>query len=69
MSPSSLLVAISALLPSRSLPGDLAAAFGGGKQRMYLIPSLQLVVVRLGTNSQGFSDVEFLSLLLRGKTG
>ncbi len=50
------------------LPGDLVAAFRGGKQRLYLIPSLKLVVVRQGSNSQGFSEVEFLSLLLRGKS-
>jgi CubicO group peptidase (beta-lactamase class C family) len=50
------------------LPGDLAAAFGGGKQRLFVIPSLRLVVVRQGSQSRGFSDVEFLSLLLRGKS-
>ena len=50
------------------LPGDLVAACGAGKQRLYVIPSLKLVVVRQGTLSQGFSDTEFLSLLLRGKT-
>ncbi|HEX4143196.1 MAG TPA: serine hydrolase [Pirellulales bacterium] len=50
------------------LPGDLVAAFGGGKQRLYLIPSFKLVIVRQGSQSQGFSEVEFLSLLLRGKS-
>ena len=48
------------------LPGDLVAAFGGGKQRLYVIPSMKLVIVRLGSNSHGFSEVEFLSRLLRG---
>jgi len=50
------------------LPGDLVAACGAGKQRLYVIPSLKLVVVRQGSLSQGFSDLEFLSLLLRGKS-
>jgi CubicO group peptidase (beta-lactamase class C family) len=46
------------------LPADLVAACGAGKQRLYVIPSLQLVVVRQGTLSRGFSDLEFLGLLL-----
>jgi hypothetical protein len=50
------------------LPADLVAACGAGKQRLYVIPSLKLVVVRQGALSQGFSDLEFLSLLLRGKS-
>jgi hypothetical protein len=50
------------------LPTDLVTAFGGGKQRIYVIPPLKLVVVRLGSNSDGFSDAEFLSLLLRGRS-
>ena len=50
------------------LPGDLVAACGAGKQRLYVIPSLKLVVVRQGSLSQGFSDLEFLGLLLRGKS-
>ena len=49
------------------LPGDLVAACGAGKQRLYVIPSAKLVVVRMGSLAQGFSDAEFLSLLLRGK--
>ncbi len=49
------------------LPADLVAACGAGKQRLYVIPSLKLVVVRQGTLSPGFADIEFLSQLLRGK--
>jgi hypothetical protein len=49
------------------LPEDLVAACGAGKQRLYVVPSLKLVVARQGGLSQGFSDLEFLSLLLRGK--
>jgi len=50
------------------LPADLVAACGAGKQRLYVIPSLKLVIVRQGGLSRGFSDLEFLSLLLRGKS-
>lgn len=48
------------------LPADLVAACGAGKQRLYVIPSRKLVIVRQGILSQKFSDDEFLSLLLRG---
>jgi CubicO group peptidase (beta-lactamase class C family) len=50
------------------LPNDLVAACGAGKQRLYVIPSLKVVIVRQGGLSQGFSDIEFLSLLLRGES-
>lgn len=56
------------LANSDALPNDLVAACGAGKQRLYVIPSRKLVVVRQGSLSQEFSDVEFLSLLLRGKS-
>jgi CubicO group peptidase (beta-lactamase class C family) len=49
------------------LPHDLAAAFGGGKQRLFVIPSLKLVIVRQGKGTKEFTDTEFLSLLLRGR--
>lgn len=48
------------------LPADLVAARGAGKQRLYVIPSRKLVIVRLGALGTNFSDIEFLSLLLRG---
>ena len=44
-------------------------AAGAGKQRLYVIPSQKLVVVRqasLGA-SRTFADEDFVSLLLRGK--
>ena len=52
---------------SDRLPDDLVAACGAGKQRLYVIPSRKLVIVRQGQLSRGFSDVEYLDLLLRGK--
>jgi CubicO group peptidase (beta-lactamase class C family) len=47
------------------LPGDLVAAVGGVRQRLYIVPSLKLVIVRQGGRSEEFHDLEFLSLLLR----
>jgi CubicO group peptidase (beta-lactamase class C family) len=47
-------------------PKDLIAAIGSEKQRLYMIPSLDLVVVRFGTET-AFSDGDFLSRLLTGR--
>jgi CubicO group peptidase (beta-lactamase class C family) len=47
-------------------PPDLIAAIGTGKQRLYVIPSLRLVVVRFGHEAP-FSDGDFLSRLLTGR--
>lgn len=47
------------------LPDDMAAALGAGQQRLYIMPSLKLVIVRHGNANEGFHDLEFLSLLLR----
>lgn len=44
-------------------PADMFYADGYGGQRIYIIPSLQLVVVRLGLNK--FDEHEFLKRLLR----
>ena len=47
-------------------PRDLVCSMGTGKQRLYVIPSQQLVVVRFASNAP-FSDGDFLSRLLTGK--
>jgi len=51
--------------PAPSLPSGFMAA-GLGKQRMYVFPELEMVVVRQGTleRSSAFTDREFLSRLL-----
>jgi len=54
---------------SEWIPNDLVAALGAGKQRLYVIPSRKLVIVRQATlPNRGFSDIEFLSLLLRNQS-
>lgn len=48
-------------------PRDLAMAAGAGQQRLYIIPSLDMVIVRQGESSR-FRDSEFLARLLHGRT-
>ena len=49
-------------------PADTVAAMGKGKNRCYVIPSLEMVVIRMG-DSQGreFSDNEFLAKLIEAR--
>ena len=56
----------SGVLADERIPDDLIAAAGAGKQRLYVIPSRQLVVVRHGSlrgADPAFADEEFLRLL------
>ena len=46
-----------------SAPADLVASVGSGYQRLFVIPSLDLVIVRQGENAP-FSDAEFLRKML-----
>jgi len=48
---------------SRAAPSDLVACIGSGYQRLYVIPSQGLVVVRQSSGGR-FSDARFLQLLL-----
>lgn len=48
----------------RDAPADLVACIGSGYQRLYVIPSLNLIVVRQGSGGK-FSDAHFLRLLLK----
>ena len=47
----------------RAAPADVAACIGSGYQRLYVIPSMSLVVVRNGSGRK-FSDAQFLRLLV-----
>ena len=47
----------------RAAPTDVAACIGSGYQRLYVIPSMSLVVVRNGSGRK-FSDAQFLRLLV-----
>jgi CubicO group peptidase (beta-lactamase class C family) len=46
-----------------SAPPDMIACIGSGYQRMFVIPSMDAIIVRLGQNTR-FSDARFLRLLL-----
>lgn len=48
----------------RSAPKDLVAAVGSGYQRLFVIPSMDLVIVRQGQDAP-FSDAEFLRRILK----
>ena len=47
----------------RAAPSDMVACIGSGYQRLYVIPSMNLVVVRHGSGAR-FSDARFLRLLV-----
>jgi CubicO group peptidase (beta-lactamase class C family) len=47
----------------RAAPSDIAACIGSGYQRLYVIPSMNLIVVRHGSGRK-FSDAQFLRLLM-----
>ena len=47
----------------RDAPSDLVACIGSGNQRLYVIPSMNLVVVRQASGGR-FSDGRFLRLLM-----
>jgi len=60
---------IKELVEATFVPEDFAMAAGAYEQRLYVIPSLRLVIARNGPRSASgrFADVEFLSRLLRGR--
>lgn len=45
-------------------PDDLFAPAGHNGNRMYIIPSRDLIIVRLGSRERGYSDRKFLDLML-----
>ncbi len=44
-------------------PADLAMAAGAGNQRLYVIPSLELVVARFGRDDREWRDPDFIALI------
>lgn len=61
---------LQALANATWAPEDLFFAAGAGKQRLYIIPSQKLVVVRqaaISATGRTFADEDFISLLVRGK--
>src|SRR3984957_3489995 len=44
----------------REAPRDMIAAIGSGYQRMFIVPSMNLVIVRQGRDDSRFSDAHFL---------
>lgn len=48
-------------------PADLFAAAGYNDNRLYVVPSEELVIVRLGAGSRRFSDPTLLRMILRGE--
>lgn len=50
----------------KQLPHDIYMAAGAANQRLYIIPSLNMVIVRQGRMTR-YDDRKFLSLLLTGK--
>ena len=47
-------------------PRDLVMAAGAGKQKLYLMPSLKLLIVQLAEAPRRFEEREFLRLVLAG---
>ena len=47
----------------REAPRDMIAAIGSGYQRMFIVPSMSLIVVRQGRDDSRFSDAHFLRLI------
>lgn len=52
---------------SRNAPPDLIACIGSGYQRLFVIPSMNAIIVRLGQDTK-FSDSHFLRLILGKET-
>ena len=47
----------------REAPRDMIAAIGSGYQRMFVVPSMNVVIVRQGRDDSRFSDAHFLRLI------
>ena len=47
----------------RAAPADMVVALGSGYQRLFIVPSMNALIVRQGSNAK-FSDAKFLRLVL-----
>jgi CubicO group peptidase (beta-lactamase class C family) len=47
----------------RTAPPDMVVGLGSNRQRLFIIPSMQAIIVRLGQDAK-FSDAQFLRLVL-----
>jgi CubicO group peptidase (beta-lactamase class C family) len=47
----------------REAPRDAIAAIGSSNQRMFIVPSMKVIVVRQGRDDGSFSDAHFLRLI------
>jgi CubicO group peptidase (beta-lactamase class C family) len=47
----------------REAPRDMIAAIGSGYQRMFVVPSMNVIIVRQGRDDSRFSDAHFLQLI------
>ncbi len=47
-------------------PRDMIASIGSGYQRMFIVPSMDLLIVRQGKDDSRFSDAHFLRLIFGG---
>ncbi len=52
---------------SKTAPPDMVVGLGSHYQRLFVMPSMNLVVVRLSSADSKFSDAEFLRLLLKAR--
>jgi hypothetical protein len=51
---------------SKQAPPDLVCSLGSNFQRLYIVPSMSLVVVHQGKKgARGFRDAEFLGILFK----
>jgi len=47
----------------REAPRDMIAAIGSGYQRMFVVPSMNVIIIRQGRDDSRFSDTHFLRLI------
>lgn len=51
----------------RDAPRDMIASIGSGYQRLFVVPSMNVIIVRQGRDDGRFSDAHFLRLIFGGQ--